>query len=309
MSNQEKVGVLFGGQGVFEAGMGQTAYRNYARAREIFKEASESAGVDMARVCFGDLTYLQDDPRIVQPAIVTVGLAEYGAWLENNEEPDVVTGLSLGLYPAMAAAEVFQTYGDTVSVVAQRARILYEIHRQRPGKMAGFVGLSTPDLEPILKKTGAGLAIMRDRIRKSVVITGSPEEIEATEEEVKKNGVRKFELLNIFGKFHHGDNAEAQPPFEAVLDSFPMSDPKIKILGNHAIFLDTAAELKAHAVDQLVDQVDWDSVIEEVDRLGVSRIFEAGADDSRGLARQMSKRFKTETIRFPKDHQNPLQTA
>lgn len=290
---------LFDGQGYFEPGMGQSVYKKYAASRLVFKDASEAAGVDMARVCWGDLTYLQDDPRIVQPAIITVDLAEYAAWLEWNEAPDVVTGLSLGMYAAMGAAEVFSSYVDTVIAVSERAKILYEIHKKSPGGMAGFVGIALHQLEPILAKTGAKLAVMRDRARNSVVIAGAEHELKQTELEVKKNGVRKFEALAIFGRFHHEGNQDGQSPFRDVLDSLSLNNPKIRLLGNHAIFLDTADDAVNHVVEQLVQPVDWDKTIDVLAEIGVTRVIETGPDATRGLARQMTKRFKTQAIKFP----------
>lgn len=279
--------------------MGKTVHKNYARAREVFDEASNSVGIDIARVCFGDLVYLQEDPRIVQPAIVTVDLAEYAAYVEINGRPDYVTGLSLGYLAAMGAAEVFETYGQTVKAVADRAGILYEIHRERPGGMAGFVGLAKHELDPILKRTGAKLAVTRDILRNSFVVTGREDEIKDTENEARKNGVRRFERLKISGWFHHDDNAEAQPPFSRVLGGLSLNDPVIKLLGNNAVFLQTAAEAAQHAVDQLVEPVEWDDEIEVLNSEGVTKVVEFGPDESRGLARQMSKRFKMEAIRFP----------
>lgn len=290
---------LFDGQGFFEFGMGKSAHDNYAAAREVFAEASQAVGVDLARVCFGDLSYLQEDTRIVQPAIVTVDLAEYAAYRERHGSPDIVTGMSLGYYAAMGAAEVFQNYGDTVKAVAERARILYELHKERPGVMAGFVGLAKSELDPILKATGARLAITRDKLRHSFVVAGSHEEIENTEAEVRKKGVRRFEILKIFGRFHHDENREAQPLFTEVLESFPLNDPTIRLLGNNAIFLDIATEAARHAVDQLVEPVEWDDVIEILPKEGVTAVAEFGPDKSRGLVRQVSRRFDIETITFP----------
>lgn len=279
--------------------MGKTAYTNHARAREVFAEASDAVGIDIARVCFGDLVYLQEDPRVVQPAIVTVDLAEYAAYAEIYGRPDYVTGLSLGYIAAMGAAEVFESYGQTVKTVADRAAILYEIHRKRPGGMAGFVGLAKTELDPILKKTGARLAVTRDKLRQSFVVSGSDDQISHTEDEARSSGVRKFERLKISGWFHHDDNAEVQPAFIEILDSLSMNDPIIRLLGNNAIFLESASAAARHAVDQLVEPVDWDATIEVLNREGVTKVVEVGPDQTRGLARQMSKRFKTQAIQFP----------
>jgi [acyl-carrier-protein] S-malonyltransferase len=137
--DEDSVAALFDGQGIFQPGMGKTAFDNYAAAREVFKDASDAAGIDMRRICFGDLISFQDDTRFIQPAIATVDLAEYAAWREREErDADVVTGLSMGMYPAMGAAGVFESFGQTIDIVAKRARIMHEIAKKQAGQDGGY---------------------------------------------------------------------------------------------------------------------------------------------------------------------------
>ena len=115
---------MFDGQGLFGPGMGELAYKRHAAAREVFNECSQRLGVDLKKVCFkgGKLNYLQEDPRIIQPSIVSVDLAEYAAYREIYGQGDVVTGLSLGMLAAMGAAGVFESFGDVVVAASKEQK-------------------------------------------------------------------------------------------------------------------------------------------------------------------------------------------
>ncbi len=297
----DDVFAVFDGQGVYEPGMGKVAYDRYAASREVFNSGSDAVGVDLARVCFGDLTHLQNEPTIVQSAIVAVDLAEYAAWREHhNADAEVVSGLSLGMIAAMGAAKYFETYAHAIHAAAIRANIIQEILKDNPGRMAGVVGMAMEELDPILKATGARVAVIRDRIRKSFVVTGGENNIEEAGKEAKSNGARKWELLSIFGSFHHPVLEEGKPLFDEVLmKTFNTGDPSVKLLGNNGEYLETEKATRKQAVDQMTEPADWDAVIARANTEGVKRIVEFGPDRDRGLARQMSKRFGAERIVFP----------
>jgi len=279
--------------------MGKAAYDRYAASREVFKTSSEAVGVDIARVCFGDLVYLQQDSRIIQPAIVTVDLAEYAAYREMQGDADIATGLSLGMYAAMGAAGVFESYADAAAIAAKRALIMHEVSTAKPGQMAGVVGMALHELEPIVKNAGAKIAVIRDRVRSSFVVTGSQTNVDEVEKETQRSGKRRWEKLNIMGAFHFDDHEESKGPFSAELKNFTLGDPKLRLLGNHALYLASAEDAVSHVLDQLTETSDWDAVISRLNEDGVNNVVEFGPDPNRGLARQMVRHYKANHIQFP----------
>jgi [acyl-carrier-protein] S-malonyltransferase len=306
------VAALFDGQGIFEAGMGEAACRRFAAAREIFRESSEAVGIDLARVCFGDLTHFQDDSRIIQPAIIAVDLAEYAAWCEINEsEADILSGLSLGIYAAMSAAHVFESPAAAVSAVAKRAKLMHEVEvaTKNPGKMAGVVGVVLHELEPIVHRVGAEIAVIRDRNRNSFVVVGEDEQVDEIERHARENGARKWEILKIFGRFHSKIHQESSIAFKQDLDGFKLNDPSRRILGNDGNFINTADQAVEHAVAQMKETADWDAVCNVLALEGLSKTIEFGPDSNRGLSLQMKKGFKIPEELFLSSRRTPLQNG
>jgi len=281
--------------------MGESAYRRHAAAREVINQSSDRLGIDLRKVCFadGDLNYLQEDPRIIQPAIVAVDLAEYSAWRDINGETDVVTGLSLGMFAAMAAAGVFENYEDGVEAAARRAKIMHATSTETEGRMAGAVGMVMDRLEPIVHRAGAEFGVIRDRMRHSFVITGTNEAMEQVETEAKKEGLPRWEYLNIFGMFHSKHQKDSVEPYANELNGFHLDDPLITILGNSALYLATAEEARQHLLDQIEQTSDWDAVTAQLASDGIKKVVEFGPDKKRGLARQMAKNHGASIIEFP----------
>jgi [acyl-carrier-protein] S-malonyltransferase len=299
--NDNSVAALFDGQGIFGPGMGESAYRRHAAAREVINNSSERLGIDLKKVCFtdGELNYLQEDPRIIQPAIVAVDLAEYAACRDINGEADVVTGLSLGMFAAMAASGVFESYEDSVEAAARRARIMHITSTKIEGRMAGAVGMVMDRLEPIVHKAGAEFGVIRDRMRHSFVITGPNEAMEQVETEAKKEGLPKWEYLKIFGMFHSKHQKDSVEPYANELDDFELDDPLITLLGNNALYLATAVEARQHLLDQMEQTSDWDAVTSQLSLDGIKKVIEFGPDKKHGLARQMAKNHGASVMEFP----------
>lgn len=291
------VGALFDGQGIYGRGMGELAHKRYAAAREVFKGASDAVGVDMARVCFGDLLYLQEDPRIVQPAIITVDLAEHRAWCEKEErEPDVITGLSMGMYAGMAASGVTED-AVAVGLAAERARIIHDVTKRNRGQMAAILGLLKEEVAHLLPETGVNFAVFRDE--RHFVVSGTRKAIGKVKNLAKEKGARRAEVLKINGAFHHPILERAVAPMRTAFDSATMTNPRINLMSNDADYLPTASSVAEHLLSQITETSDWEATMDRLADEKLESVVEFGPDDRRGLTRQMVKNYKMKAIIFP----------
>lgn len=120
-----KIAFIFPGQGAQICGMGQDFYEQTETAKEIFDKASEILGFSMPELCFEKNDRL-DITEYTQPAMVTASIAMMKVFMERTGiTPSVAAGLSLGEYPAMAAAGVMSAE-DAIRTVRQRGILMQE---------------------------------------------------------------------------------------------------------------------------------------------------------------------------------------
>ncbi|MCA9071680.1 MAG: [acyl-carrier-protein] S-malonyltransferase, partial [Planctomycetaceae bacterium] len=70
-----KIAFLFPGQGAQHVGMGKTIAEKYPAAKELYKQAGEILGYDLAKLCFEGPAEELDSTVISQPAIFVTSLA------------------------------------------------------------------------------------------------------------------------------------------------------------------------------------------------------------------------------------------
>ena len=99
------IAFIFPGQGSQYVGMGKEFYSNFAVAKDSFEEASDSIGVDIAKLCFESNRETLSLTANAQPAILTVSIAILRVLNQETELiPDYVAGHSLGEYSALVAS-------------------------------------------------------------------------------------------------------------------------------------------------------------------------------------------------------------
>src|SRR5512135_3016713 len=101
----KKVALIFPGQGSQYVGMGKDLWERFPAAREVFQEANEALGYDLATLCFQGP---EEDLKLTantQPAILATSVAAMRVMQTGREmTPIAAAGHSLGEYGALVAA-------------------------------------------------------------------------------------------------------------------------------------------------------------------------------------------------------------
>lgn len=288
--------------------MGQTVYERYSAAREVYAAASDSIGVDMARVCFGDLVYLQKDTRIAQPAIATVALAEYRSWCdENDRKADLLTGLSKGLYTAVGASgavegeSLSEKDANTIGLIGKRAVIMHRVAQDNPGSMTAVLGLIRTELANHIP---AGVKVAVSRGEQHFVLTGPKAKIRNFQKKMSGIvGERKSRKLPIDMAAHHPYQAATIEPLRNELTQTITNYPDIPILGNSPDpgYLENPEQIIEHLLSQMVEEAQWDWTVKQLAHAGISQVIQFGPDKKRGLMRDASKSINVRTIKFPQE--------
>ncbi|MGA0201466.1 MAG: ACP S-malonyltransferase, partial [Prochlorotrichaceae cyanobacterium] len=251
---------VFPGQGSQAVGMDQDlATQPAGQAR--FKEASDILGWSVIDRCQGDLDTLSRT-LYTQPCLYTVEAILVDALKAQGQQPDFVAGHSLGEYVALYAAGVFD-FATGLKLVKRRAELM---DQASGGMMAALLGFKEDQLATAIAATPE-VIIANDNCPGQVVISGTPEAVEAVLAQVK---TRKAVPLKVSGAFHSSFMESAAHEYQMLLDIVNFAPAQVPVISNVEPEAETNPDiLKARLVRQMTGPVRWRETGLTLEKLGV----------------------------------------
>lgn len=277
-----KTAFLFPGQGAQYPGMGKDLYENYSAVRELFRRASDGAGMDLHELLFqGTEEELRATDK-AQGAITLVNLASAAALKERGIEPAAVAGFSLGEYAALAVSGVLPAEA-VFALVRFRGEVMEKASRSLDGPqgnagMAAVLGLDYPAVQEAIQLSGEKeLFAANYNSPLQTVVSGTAAALSRAEEIFKAAGARRIIPLKVSGPFHSPLLEEARTAFEEELEKYDFQDPRIPLYSNvTGAPIATGQEARRLAGLHIVSPVLWVEVERAVKSSGAVRILETG---------------------------------
>jgi [acyl-carrier-protein] S-malonyltransferase len=272
-----KIAFVFPGQGSQYVGMGKDIYEHYPVAKEVFQQASDALGYDVADLCFnGPVEELNRTFR-TQPCILTVSSALNSVLKEKGIQPSVVAGHSLGEYSALVAAEVI-SLEDSVSLTEKRGRFMQEAVPEGKGLMAAILGLDREKVDEICNSLISGYAAAANyNCPGQIVIAGEKTAVEEAIELCKSAGAKRAIALAVSVPSHCKLMNGASERLGELLRTIELKDPFIPLVNNaDAKFLKTAEEIKPSLIRQLNRPLLWEDSIKAIYASGIDTFIEVG---------------------------------
>ncbi|MBV5257776.1 ACP S-malonyltransferase [Synechococcus moorigangaii CMS01] len=283
-----KIAWVFPGQGSQAVGMGADLADN-AIAQAKFAEAEAILGWSVLEKCQGDEAELSRT-LYTQPCLYVLEAILCDLYREKASQVDFVAGHSLGEYSALYAAGVYD-FASGLKLVQKRAQLM---DQASGGKMAALMKFDRAELIEKIAAT-EGVTLANDNSEQQVVISGTPEAVDAVMHSVK---TKRAIALNVSGAFHSPFMAEAAAQFETVLAAVEFTDAKIPVLSNVDPQPETqAAALKARLQKQMTGSVRWLEIMNTLNDLEVVTAVEIGPGKVlTGLIKRTCKDMATDNI-------------
>jgi [acyl-carrier-protein] S-malonyltransferase len=269
---------LFPGQASQYVGMGKDLYDQYAEVRELFDEANEAMGFDLARICFSGPEEDLRQTRITQPAIFVHSIAVFNIISQMGIRAHALAGHSLGEYSALVAAGAIQ-FADGLKLVKIRGELMQTAGADNPGTMAAIIGLEPHQIAEIcqhVEKTGI-VCPANYNSPGQIAISGEVKAVHAAMEKAREFGAKKVVELVVSGAFHSPLMNSAQEGLNTALENTEIVNPKISVYSNvEAIPVTSADNVRNLLKKQLLNPVRWTEIIENMIRDGIGSFMEVG---------------------------------
>ncbi|MFB2980423.1 ACP S-malonyltransferase [Microseira sp. BLCC-F43] len=262
-----KTAWVFPGQGSQAIGMGLDLLE-LPNAKTKFEQAEQILGWSVPEICKSKEDKLSRT-FYTQPCLYVVESILADLIKEKGNQPDLVAGHSLGEYVALYAASVFD-FESGLKLVKRRSELM---DSAAGGMMAAIMGFKREELEEKIAQN-PDVVLANDNSSSQVVISGTPEGVEAILSQVKaKRAVR----LNVSGAFHSPLMANAATEFKEVLDSVSFSDAAVPVLSNVAPVPSVdGSVLKQRLTQQMTGSVRWREIQAELPKQGIEQVIEIG---------------------------------
>ncbi|MCK4912494.1 MAG: ACP S-malonyltransferase [Candidatus Omnitrophica bacterium] len=286
--------VIFPGQGAQYVGMGKSLSEYFPCAKNMFSSIDSILGFSLSDKCFQGQESELKETSIQQLAILAVSLAAFEVFKEKELKIDYLSGLSLGEYSCLYAAEVINL-NDLVNLVNQRAKAMNKAALDNPSTMFAVMGIEREALKGIAEKENFYIANINSPGQ--TVVSLAKERRDNIFTSLESDGARVIELP-VSGGFHSPFMNSAKEHLATVVEAMNFSDAKIPIVSNFTAKGHTKAEeVKNNLLEQLTSTVLWNDSIDYMTSTGVDLFFEVGPSKVlRGLMRKINREAKVVNI-------------
>lgn len=276
-----KIAFVFPGQGSQGIGMGRDIIEKYRETDELFDKANKlliTEGLNLKKLWLEGPEEELTKTANAQPLMLTLNSIFLALLKNNNINPYIVAGHSLGEYSALVSASSIK-FKDAIRLVRERGQYMQDATPYGFGTMAAVISLNKVKIERIIKEVNGSesIEIANHNSSYQVVVSGKSEAIEKLMESLVEDGDVNIVPLKVSAPFHTSFMKKAKERLSNYLENIDISNPQIPIISNvTADYLRTEDEIRNALTEQVTNSVKWVDIINKMNSEGIDCYVEVG---------------------------------
>ncbi len=275
MHKEEKIALIFPGQGAQFPGMGKDVYTHFPQAKQIYETADHYLKRDFSQLIFESSAEVLKETCNSQLAIYITCSALWAVFRELFPDLSIYAcaGLSLGEYVALYVAGKI-TFQEGLELVHIRAKGMQEACEKNVGSMRVVLGLSPEEIAHILP---SDVWIANLNCPGQVVIAGLKEALEKSVTILQEKGAKKVIPLEVSGAFHTPLMDIALQKLAPRIDALHIKkSPCLLAMNVPGDFVEDPELIKEFLKRQVVSPTQWEKSIRRMVAEGIERFIEIG---------------------------------
>lgn len=270
---------IYPGQGSQTLGMGKDFIANFAIAKELMEQASDTLKLDMAKIINEDEAKL-NETEYTQPAIFLVSaMAHRIVAQEYGLSATLAFGHSLGEVSAYCL-NGGASFESGIYLTHKRGQFMAQACKGKEVGMMVCLGLATQKLEEICaqaQSNGKQVWAANYNIEGQVVLAGIRSDLEEVGAILKEAGAKRTLLLKMSVASHCPLLQDAVAPFHELLET-SIQDSQTSIIANATLeCYKTKSEALQNLTEQLTKPVLYHQCVSKAKELGITHFIEFGS--------------------------------
>ncbi len=278
--------------------MGRRLFDELPAAKQLFENAAEILGYDLADVCFNGPVERLNSTVVSQPALYVTSMAAIEKL--KLDKPEVVegcsaaAGLSLGEYTAIAFAGGM-SFEDGLKLVQRRGQAMQDASDETASGMVSILGLDRDQTEKVCDQArveGEILQVANLLCKGNIAVSGHRESCAQVEAAAAAAGAMKSIPLAVAGAFHTPIMGSAVAKLEQALAEIELKSTLIPVYSNvDAQPHQSPDEFRELLVRQVCGPVLWQNSVEKMLADGFDEFYEVGEGRVlRGLLKRINRK-------------------